>query len=61
MSILLGTSVGKVYLYSLSKGRVVCKRGEAAPFTNIVGLDWMSEVPPLVDIGPLDSIRHQER
>lgn len=49
MSILLGTSVGKVYLYSLSKGKVVCKRGESTPFNNISGLDWMQEVDPFLN------------
>lgn len=41
MSVLVGTSTGKVYLYSLKSQKIAAVRGEARQANRVVGLDWI--------------------
>jgi hypothetical protein len=56
MSILVGTSTGKLYGYSISKKKVVGKRGESALNQPVVGLDYLDQVFCELTTGKLSSV-----
>jgi hypothetical protein len=41
MSVLVGTSTGRVYLYSLEKKKVLARRGECSLANAVTGLNWL--------------------
>ena len=41
MSVVVGTSTGKVYLYNLKAKKLAATRGEAKKDNGVIGLDWI--------------------
>ena len=46
MSVLLGTSTGRVYAYALGSGKVTATRGECVLGGGVVGVDWLPQKGP---------------